>query len=346
MAVLFKGIVQITGEHDTGKTSWALGAGTSPKDICFIDDDIKGRNTVEEVGIGNFGLYIDLIRESKGMLETKLYTHCMDIITKRLPEFIKTKRNGVKFEVLIWDTWARFENTIFPTVQKNPTKYREMYSAKGDIKGAQQWQASFDLEGEIMAGLEDVSDLVILVSHLKADSLNGVKTGRLVPDAKRPLSQKCFFRVYLRHNPKSSEPIGIILKRPSRKRIVEGVGIETINILPRKMQPFSWERIKYFWENPVGNVSFLPDEQPDEYDMACLENILTQQQMQVFMESVSLVKMGITEETPLGEPDEKYFSEEDVERVKKMVRAENMKIPEVSRITGFSIPDIGKMLSR
>ena len=45
-----KGIIQVTGPHDVGKTTFALECGA--KRILFVDDDIKGRNTVE--GIPNF----------------------------------------------------------------------------------------------------------------------------------------------------------------------------------------------------------------------------------------------------------------------------------------------------
>jgi hypothetical protein len=344
MAVRFHGLVQVTGEHDSGKTTFALGASDKPKDICVVDDDIKTKTIVDELGSQNLGMYIDLVNETKDMKETSYFDHCMNIINKRLPECIKNERKGKKFELLVWDTWARFENTIQPMVLKAPSKYRESYSPKGDIKGAQIWQASFDYEAQILSTLQSVADLVIIVSHLKADSLNGVKTGRLVPDSKRPITQKCFMRIYLRHNPDHAAPIGLVLKRPS-KHVITDKGIETINVLPRKMNPITWDRINNFWEHPVGDISFLPGEMPDEDDLGALNNILTNQQMNVFRQSVELVKLGVSEEAPLAEPDEKIFSEDDVERAKKL-QVEGNPPPKISKIMGVSVPDVIKMLNQ
>lgn len=337
MKPLFNGIVQVTGEQDSGKTRFALGCGPSPEDICFFDDDIKTKQIVDELAAANmkFGAYFDLVRDGAGMKETAFYEYCMKAIDTTLPEMIK--KRGKKFGVLIWDTWARFENCLQPMVAKAPGKYREVYSAKGDIKGAQQWQASFDLEAIIMRKLEDLADMVILVSHLKSESMNGVKNGRLVPDSKRPVAAKSVLRVYLRHNPNGAAPIGLILKRPA-KTTVNTFGVQTINILPRKMDPITWERIRYFWENPVGDKAFLEKEPPTEDDISYLTPVLSSQQLLIYQSNVELVKLGFTDNTPV-EDNEATPEIVDTARVKEL-KDKGRSPAEIAHEMGITVPQV------
>jgi len=60
---LLNGTMQVTGEHDAGKTTFALECGAEPGRILFIDDDLKGKSTVKEftdMGV-EFGRYVDLV---------------------------------------------------------------------------------------------------------------------------------------------------------------------------------------------------------------------------------------------------------------------------------------------
>jgi len=34
---IMKGVIHVTGEHDTGKTTFALECGAQPEQICFFD---------------------------------------------------------------------------------------------------------------------------------------------------------------------------------------------------------------------------------------------------------------------------------------------------------------------
>ena len=122
--------------------------------------------------------------------------------------------------------------------------------------------------------------LVILTTHLKDNYINDKKTGSQIPDAKKTLNQKSNFRVWLRHNSDSPQPIGLVLKRPV-KLTVAANGIEPINILPRKMKPCTWERIVNFWNNPIGNRPLTEDEKPDEFELSILDGTLTRDQKNI-----------------------------------------------------------------
>ena len=46
---MINGIIQVTGEPGVGKTSFALQCGAPPERILFVDDDVKGRSTVDDL---------------------------------------------------------------------------------------------------------------------------------------------------------------------------------------------------------------------------------------------------------------------------------------------------------
>ena len=159
-------------------------------------------------------------------------------------------------------------------MEANPTKFRQKWSPMGAIKGAQMWQSSFDLEAQILDRLTEMAQLVILTTHLKPEVKQNVKTGRQIADCKKPLVQKTHLRLWLHLNPDSPEPIGLVLKRISKHTSTQD-GIKTINVLPRKLVPCTWEKIREYWDNPIGNRKPLPEELLDEYEMSVLEGILT-----------------------------------------------------------------------
>lgn len=268
------GIVNVTGGGDTGKTTFAMNTGAEPERTAFIDDDVKGKNIVKQVERAGrkFGIYHNLIKESANgkngqMRELEFHEHCIKILDEI------SEREG-QLDVIIWDTWTRFENTFHPVVASNPSKFKQFYSPMGSIKGAEQWNASFEYEARVLDAMTEVAPLVILTSHLKKDM-----TKRDVAEAKKPLIQKSFIRIYLRHTPNSPKPTGLFLKRPLKMDFTNGM--EPINVVHRKITELTWEKLLYYWKNPVGDNAPGPDEQLNEFELSILDGILTKDQKDV-----------------------------------------------------------------
>lgn len=261
------GIINVTGEPDSGKTWFAFSSGATPERTAFIDDDLKGKAIVNDILASNrhLGFYRNLVKESSGMREIDFHNLCLRIIDE-----IKAG----EYDVLIWDTWTRFENSFHPMVVSNPNKYRQYYSAMGTFKGAQQWQASFDYEASVLSTLTEKVPLVILTSHLKKDSLK-----RDVAESKKALVQKSRMRVWLRHSPDTPEPTGLVLKRLSKVDFSDGM--KPINVTHRKIHPFTWENLLGLWENPVGNSAPSKTEELSDVDLSILDGILTEDQKDV-----------------------------------------------------------------
>lgn len=295
------GLINVTGEPDSGKTLFALTTGAAPERTVFIDDDVKGRATVQEVMSAGreFGQYHNLVEKAQGLRELDFHAMCLKMIDEIEPG---------KYDALIWDTWTRFENTFHPAVAANPTRFRQFYSPMGQIKGAEQWQASFDYEASVINDLLKRVPLVILTSHLKKDK----DRVRDIAESKKPLIQKSRMRVWLRNNPDGPEPIGLILKRLA-KTIPTDNGLEAVSVLPRKMKPCTWKAILSRWDDPIGNRALTDDEKPNEFEMSILDGILTPDQKDALRLAVIQAEREqgeLRELEALGKLDEPAWADE------------------------------------
>lgn len=264
------GLIHVTGEPDTGKTTFALSCGFKPSEIAFFDDDLKTQSIADALQAQGtpFGHYVNLTKKSLGMREIEYH----DLVMKEVSAL-----ESKKFKILIFDTWTRFENTFHPVVQKEPMQFKQFYSPKGDIKGAEMWKAAFDYEAIVIDKLLQVAPLVILITHLKNYTIGAAQTGKEIPDCKKPVVEKSRIRLWLRHNPDGPAPIGLVLKRLSKVEVGSG-GIIPVNVLPRKINPCTWERILGYWDNPIGANIPSPDEVPNAFEYSILDGVLTADQ--------------------------------------------------------------------
>lgn len=293
--IRFQGIVLITGEHDTGKTTLALESCLDPSRICFFDDDVKGRATVNDMRADGilFGRYEDLTTIDSKTNEIQFHNRCMDLIESIKPD---------QYDVLIWDTWTRFQKTFHPIVEASPGKFRVKWSPMGQIKGAQQWQEAAKYEAGVVNQLQEKVPLVILIVHLKDSYIGGQKTGKMVPAHGKALNRICRLKLWTRHNPNSPVPIALILKRYDKKVFVDGKGLRTVSVLPRKITPRPWpstniegsrgddeslwDTVQWYIDNPYGRRAPHPEETPDEFELSILDNTLTDDQRLVLRANI------------------------------------------------------------
>lgn len=321
MKVPIRGIVHVTGEPDCGKTTFALQCGAKISRIAFFDADVKGSAVVENLKKQktSFGMYRDLVVECKGMKELAAHEHCLKLIDAIKPG---------PLDAIIWDNYSTFEKTFHPYVVKHSAKFRDHYSKKGDIKGAEFWLASFDYEAQVLAHLTTLADLVILVTHLKNHNINGKRTGKLVPDIKRPMVRKPIMRVWLRHNPDSAVPIGLVLKRIGKDVVLEDGSYGKVNILPRRIVPKQedtslWDAIARYWETPMGNRKPEKHERPSAFELSILDGTLTSEQKLIF-------RTGKVEEDEVLD-----FGDSALEEQVKALRRAGKSIPKISREIGL-----------
>lgn len=328
---MFEGIVHITGEHDTGKTLFALQAGAAPERICFFDDDVKGRATVKR--IQNFGAYHDLVGLGKGKTELAFYTAVRKLIDDIKPDL---------FDCIIFDTWTNFASKANAFVLANPGNFKTMWSPMGQIKGAQQWQETRRLEAEIINQMAELCKTLILITHLKPTIINGVKVpGKFEPAHSPVLERVANLRIWLRQNPNSAVPVGLVLKRITTEVVTER-GIRSVNALPRKLVPSPedeslWDTIQRYLDNPFGNRAAEAHELPTEFEVSILDSTLTKDQKQTFTE---LLRAGAALKEEEGEIAASF---QDIgARVKEML-AEKKPIPVIAKALHLTIADVNRL---
>lgn len=329
MKPLFDGLVVFSSEDDAGKTTACMECGPLPEEMSFINADIKGedvKSQVEKLG-HKFAFYCDLVHGTAGMMETAYHDYCLKLI-EDLPQT----------QAIVWDTWTQFESTFHPYVTRYQNKFRETWSPKGDIHGAQIWQSSFEYETVILDRLLHKCNMLLITTHLKDQNINGKKTGLKIPDMKKPLWQKAQMRIFLRHNPDSPAPIGLVLKRISRITVNDETGMETISILPRKINPCTWKKIRWYWENPVGDRPLTEDEKPDAYELSILDGTLTEDQKMV----LKLEPVFESDEDEVV-PVVPAVTEEQTAEIKRL-KEEGKSYKEIMDKTGVRLPAIMKVL--
>ncbi len=338
--LLLKGAIQVTGEHDVGKTTFALECGASPDRILFFDDDLKGRSTVQEfadAGI-KFGEYVDLVKLGEKLTELDYHNAVM--------EKIKGVKPG-RFDAIIWDTWTHFANTTHAYVLANPGEFKKHWAPMGTIKGAQQWQEARRYEAMIVSYLQELAPTVILVTHLKDQYMGKVKVpGKQIPASSNALSRVLRFRLWLRLNPSGRPvPIGLCMKRLDKK-VVEGGKIRTVNVLPRKIVPKEdehslWDTIWRYWENPMGDREPTDDELPDEYELSILDGTLTPDQSHTLR---VMVESGLLEESAFGDMTGGIDQEKLAEIVR--LRDAGKPLPAIAKEVEMPIVEVSEILDK
>uniref|UniRef100_A0A6M3JPC0 Putative ATPase domain containing protein n=1 Tax=viral metagenome TaxID=1070528 RepID=A0A6M3JPC0_9ZZZZ len=296
---MFTGIVTVTGEHDTGKTTLGLEAG-APSRTYLLDDDVKGRSTYNDLALAGveLGRYTDLTAAGRGRTELAFHNYCMGLI--------RDIKDG-EFDVLMWDTWTRFQQSFHPYVKAHPSEFRATWALMGKIKGPQMWNEASLYEAAILNELQQKVPLVILNTHLKDDYVGGQKTGKMKPAHGKTLARVSRLRIWLRHNPRSPVPIALVLKRLDEKRLIDG-RLRTVAVLPRKVTPRPWpitdyldsmtvkdeslwDTFQWYQENPVGHRLPFPEETPNEYELSILDGTLTDEQKLVLRSAIQSEKI-------------------------------------------------------
>ncbi len=266
------GIILVSGEHDTGKTIFALGR-THPSRTAYIYDDVKP----PPLQPGDFGFYHDLTTGDISSLKLfQFREYCLNLI-EGLPEGL---------EGIIWDTWTRAGTALRNWAVANSQHFREReaFVMRHDPKvlGAQAWQEAHRYESSIIARLKEKAPNITLVAHTKSD----FTTGAPVADVGKTLDTICSMRLWLRHNEDSAVPVALVLKRVVASQITEN-GTKFINILPRRIKPLPdeeslWDSIKRYQDNPMGNRHPTDDESPTPHELSILDGTLTDDQKEVW----------------------------------------------------------------
>jgi hypothetical protein len=312
-----KGMVAVISNYGVGKTTFALECGYHPRDMIFINDDVK------EVGFENeFKEYVDLVAISKKKKLLDLHVHCLDLI-KRLP----------KSKVIIWDTWTQFQSTFPVYVKAHLNEFRNPneWSAMGKMKTGEIYKEAYRYEGAILSELKTKCDLLILTFHLKQHYENNVAIpNKLKPGHDRAIEKYADLRIWLTPNPDDQIPIGLVMKNISKRYVTEN-GIRTSQVLPLRLPYANWNHISDYWDEPIGDRETLDYERPNEFELSLIEGTLTLEDKRLYEASLSLVEKKEAQE----QADYLLAKQSQEEAVKEYISTNLNGLPTPAKVKGL-----------
>lgn len=290
ITVPFRGVIEIVGEHDTGKTIAALQTVHPYKKTVFVDDDLKGDGTVRQMresGV-EFEDYINL-----GELRSKLgKTPTADQLLNDIVYPTVEKLANKKHDVIVWDTWRIVYQSARAHVERNQQKYSNVVKFQGNstiIQGLVSRVARM-IERTILEELRTQCELLVITHHVKDNYLNNVVVGK-IPESSRTFDEICNMRLWLRRNQMSKVPVVLFLKRPSLPKVIKGK-MTFVNIVPLKITPTNkhesiWDAIGDYVDNPIQSRLPRPDETPTAEELATISGTMTAEQKQFVMKMIS-----------------------------------------------------------
>lgn len=294
ITVPYRGIIEIVGEHDTGKTIAGLQTVSNTKDLVFVDDDVKGEGTVrqmKEAGM-EFDMYIDLAKERAKIKSAPSADELLEHVVFPTIEKIKQK----KHKVIIWDTWRIVYQAARGHVERNQNRYSNVVHFRGSspiIQGLISKVARM-IEVKILNEIKDACELLVITHHIKDNYVNNVVVGK-IPESSATFSEVCNMRIWLRRNHQSKVPVMLFLKRPNRPIVSKGK-ISFQNIVPLKITPTDkhesiWDAIAEYEAKPIQSRTPRPDETPNPEELAAISGVLSPEQKRYLEQMIEFNKL-------------------------------------------------------
>lgn len=271
------GILDIHGEQGVGKTLMALGI-APVQEIAYLFDDVK-RPPISDSDIKRLGYFKDLVQLWKG----KKLLEIRDVILAEIDRVPKSCK------VIIFDTWGK---RVGPSLQYwGKLHYKDFREpgtlSVGDYLYGQMWGEAYLYETSVLSNISNRFESVVLISHLKDHYEAGAATTKKEPMIGKDIPRIANFRIWLKRNPNSGVPIGLVHKPISVNSFSQTGELETVNLLPRRLcsnetEKSIWDIIERYRQTPLGNRKPLPEEEPTEFEASILDGILTTEQREIW----------------------------------------------------------------
>lgn len=280
--VPYRGVIEIFGGVDVGKTLASLQTVYPYTKTILIDADVKGSGTVQQMknsGV-EFGNYIDVVAKQTQFGETQTPEQ---LLKKVIYPIVEEIEKGEKQEVIIWDNWRLVYQAARMYVDTHKDEFSDVVTFRGNnqiIQGLVSRVARM-IELKQINILRNKCELLVITSHLKDNYVNGVAVGER-PESSKNFDEICTMRIWLRRNVNSSVPSMLFIKRPNLPVIVGG-RLEPVDIVPPKVTPNGkdksiWDAIARYEKEPIGNRKLREDETPTPEEFAMLSGTLTNDQ--------------------------------------------------------------------
>jgi archaellum biogenesis ATPase FlaH len=340
--VPYRGIIEIVGSHDTGKTIATLQTAYPYDKTVFVDDDVKGDGTVRQMRANGVELekYINLGQRRTNIGQTPSAGELLDkVVYPTIAEITSSHH-----EVIIWDTWRIVYTSARMFVEKNQSLFNNTVKWSGNstmIQGLIS-KVARSIEQRQINLLRSACDLLIITHHLKDKYVQNVQVGE-TPESSATFSEVCNMRMWLRRNPESKVPIVLFLKRPSLPKVVDGV-MQFVNLVPMKITPNAseqsvWNALHRYELDPIESRQPRADETPTADEYAAISNTLTLEQRQYVTEMAKYAKVEQAEQAEIVS-GLNNTPENGVALLASCMKELNMDGVKVTENTGLQLADI------
>ena len=321
-----KGLIHVTGESDSGKSTFAYTAGPEPERIAFFDNDLKGKSIHKDL---HFGAYFNLVRmfTQGGNFKPIAF---FEMVMKLLDEIKEDE-----FDLIVFDNWTQIESGLNAYAEEHILEISDLSMGQARNMSQLTWPAKRTMYGRVLDSFLSKAETVIITTHLKNKWIGKVRTEAQVPQCQQPLAEKASLRLWLRHNPDSQAPIGLVLKRISKSHYDKETGKVVIKpVLPRKINPCTWDVINGYLDNPLGDRALRSDEIPNEFELGILDGVLTADQKMMFQAALrGTEEVQVTPTTPA------VIDIPNTVLVKEMAES-GMKVSDIAKETGLSVVEV------
>lgn len=277
---IFNGLCHITGEPDSGKTTFALTVpDVHPSQMIFFDNDLKSQAIADGFARAGspFGYFLNIDK----MISDENIRKPVDIY-RALDKHLDAAAEKVpEARVLIFDNFTasaesairEYSLTIMPEISG---------LSRGQIENMSQltWPYTYNVYSQFLGKMLSMANIVFIITHLREQYIGRTKTGLREARGQRPIIEHSSLRIWTRHNGDPADggaPIGLVLKRLPRLELTE-TGLQPVSILPRRVKPLTWRKVLEYAAEPAGERNPTKDETPNPFELSILDGILTDDQ--------------------------------------------------------------------
>lgn len=264
--------------------TWSLGVGAGKttllkewaydlKSVLWIRDDPKPLS----FNVDHLGKYLNLEAETRGMKRFEIGQWFIDLLD-----------NASQYDGIVIDTYFYLGECICAMVDKNPTLYRENYSAKPDYKYPQIKGEGHIWHSKVLSRMAEQFKFVGLSTHSREVYNNNIPTGLYEPKAQSELI-KAASDIWLVTRGDGAYCPTVLVSKQGAKDVYTDRGHRTLTILPEKMSPQNgdlsvWDVYERYYNNPVSTrqESLEDYEKPDNLELSYIKGIMTPDQERLY----------------------------------------------------------------
>jgi hypothetical protein len=285
-SVVAKGLIHVHGRDGVGKTTFALTATKDPSGICMLDGDAgKSQDLTTQMGVAK---YHNLSAKADDMTEVEYHEMVLALLDSMI-------NNGEHYDVLVYDNAAEFLLGAHPHVATNHPKFRKLWRGDAAIIGGLEWQSTrLTHLPRVYAKMQQIADLVIIVTHEKDQSIGGIKTGLTEPIGDPSLRTAAGVVIRLIKNTRedSPEPVGLVIKNTGTIK-----DRKPIRYFPERISPCNWEKIEHYFNNPISNSKELKQSEiPNEFEQHLIEGTLNPEQQEMLKWRKNMMELQADEQ--------------------------------------------------